>query len=171
MITPSTSPAKTRLLVFVAASAVLAAAWTGVVTPVPTELSPLPMLTVIPAFLLSAWNYRFAVLLPTMLFLFWNPALLRGRDIIPKRTYVLLLILTALSALWFVSGWKFGLQYHGAHYIHFVCGVNIGWLALLWALTVRALKGAPSFTKNLVLHCAVFVWLSWYAFPYLGELP
>jgi hypothetical protein len=129
------------------------------------------MLTMVPGFLLSTLNYKLAVLMPPLLFLLWNPALLAGGGRIPKRSYALLFVLTALTVLWFVHGWTYGLQYQGAQHTRVVCVVNVIWIALLWVLAVHSLKAAPSFARSLVFHGAVFAWLSWYAFPYLGELP
>jgi hypothetical protein len=41
---------------------------------VPTIFSPLPALTVIPALMLTQWHLEYAAaLLPTLVFLAWNP--------------------------------------------------------------------------------------------------
>jgi hypothetical protein len=41
----------------------------------------------------------------------------------------------------------------------------------LFLIFAQRWKGEPSFISNLVVHWILFVWLAWYAFPYLGELP
>jgi hypothetical protein len=41
---------------------------------------------------------------------------------------------------------------------------------ILWSVFIWA-KRQPSFGRNLLAHWLLFVWLGWYAFPYLGELP
>jgi hypothetical protein len=74
---------------------------------VPTILCPFPALTVLPAFFLS----KVAVGVPTLLFFLWNPGLGRGETKVPKRSYTLLAVATLLSVLYFVSGWKLGVQY------------------------------------------------------------
>ena len=144
-------------------------------TGVPTVLCPLPNLTVLPTVLLDAYLHRAAVFVslfvPAVLFLVWNPQLLRGAAKIPWRSYGLLGVATALSTYWFVVGWQYGLKYQGARYTYLVCAINVVWLLLLWAMFIRKLWSAPSFTANLFLHWALFAWLGWYAFPYLGELP
>ncbi len=133
----------------------------------------MPALTIIPAFAIATLgiNPRLAVLLPPLLFLAWNPGLLNGSKSAPKRSYGLLLILIALDVAWFVYGWRLGLEYEGAQYTHAVAYVNLMWVVPLGALASFERRGTPSFAKNLALHCAIFVWLAWYAFPYLGELP
>ena len=135
----------------------------------PSVVSPIPMLTAIPAISLFGGA---AVLIPTLFFFVWNPGLFRGEENVPKRSYGLLATATAFSIIWFVGdGWKYGLQYQGSQYTHLVCAINFVWVASLWALVIYDWKRAPSFGANLLFHWIVFVWLSWYAFPWLGELP
>jgi hypothetical protein len=63
-----------------------------------------------------------------------------------------------------------GLEFQGPVFTYGSCLENILALALLWIAFIRA-KRAPSFRRNLLAHWMLFVWLGWYAFPYLGELP
>lgn len=138
---------------------------------VPTLLCPFPLITVMPAFLLSSARVVWpAALVPSLLFFSWNPALPRGQAKVPARSLALLTILTALSVLWFMGNWKFGLEYQGPQFTRGVCAANVGWLFVLWVAIVFAYR-RPSFFNNLLAHWLLFVWLSWYAFPYLGELP
>src|SRR5229473_7558055 len=91
----------------------------------PTVLCPFPVLTVIPAFLLSSLRLPMAaVIVPVLLFFVWNPGAFRGDSEIPKRSYVLLALATVLSVVWFVFGWKYGLEYQGARYAYVVCYAN-----------------------------------------------
>lgn len=141
-------------------------------TGVPTLLCPLPYLTVVPAFLLSSMHLEHAaVLIPVILFFAWNPSLFRGSSTIPKRTYVLFVIATVMSVIWFIVGWNYGLQYQSPTYTHYICVLNIAWIAGIGALLLLRQKRNPSFASNLVFHLVLFAWLGWYAFPYLGELP
>jgi hypothetical protein len=81
-------------------------------TGVPTVLIPLPALTIVPAFLLDALHLQaVAVVIPTILFFVWTPGLFRGSKAMPKRTYVLFVITTVLSVIWFIGGWKYRLRY------------------------------------------------------------
>jgi hypothetical protein len=138
------------------------------VSGVPTVLCPFPAMTVPPMFLLES---RAAVFVPFVLFLVWNPQLFRGTAKIPRRSYGLLGVATALSTYWFVVGWQYGLKYQGARYTYLVCAINVVWVAALWAMLTRKLWSTPSFRSNLLLHWALFAWLGWYALPWLGELP
>ena len=101
----------------------------------------------------------------------WNPGLLFGDGKIPKRTSVLLAILTVLSVAWFVAGWKFGMEYQGAEYTYTVCILNVTSICFLALGFVRNWGKESSFSVNLVLHWILFAWLAWIAFPYLGEMP
>jgi hypothetical protein len=132
----------------------------------PRPLSPMPMLVVIPAFLFRVG----AVLVPIAFFFAWNPSLFRGQEIVPQRTCWLLGISILLNVAWFAGGWKWGIQFEGMRYVRIVAVANAAWSALLIAL-FAAFRKRPSFKKNLFLHWTLFVWLAWYAFPYLGELP
>jgi len=141
-------------------------------TGIPALLCPLPCLTVVPAFLLSGMHLEHAaVVIPVILFFAWNPSLFRGSSTIPKRTYVLLVIAAVISVIWFIAGWKDGLQYQGPTYMHYICVLNIAWLVGLGAFLLLRRKSDSSFASNLVFHLLFFAWLGWYAFPYLGELP
>jgi len=138
---------------------------------VPTLRCPLPTLTVIPALFLSTGRLTWlAVLVPAGLFFLWNPGLFHGNTDIPKRSWILLAVLTVLTAVYFVGSWNCGLKYQGRRFTYSICALNAGWLVLLW--TAFILRGnTPSFVRNLALHWLLFAWLGWYAFPYLGELP
>jgi len=139
------------------------------ITGAPTTLGPFPGMTVIPALFLSSRVVGVAV--PSVLFFIWNPGLFRGESKIPKRSHWLLAVATVLSVIWFVMGWKYGLQYQGAGYVYKVCVANVAWVAFLGGVFARYREGETSFKLNLALHWLLFAWLAWYAFPYLGELP
>jgi hypothetical protein len=132
----------------------------------PSLLYPFPALMFIPSFLLR----RAAVLVPVVLFFVWNPGLFGGEAKIPRRSYILLIAATVLSVLWFAVGWRDGLAVQGAKYNYAISAINALWMVALWLLFSRSRKGEPSFRTNLVLHWAMFAWLAWYAFPFMGEL-
>jgi len=147
-------------------------AYIGVfLTGVPTILSPAPALTVIPVLILSYWHLDYAVVfLPALLFLLWNPQLLRGEGKVPKRTYVLFVLLATLSVVDFVASWKWGLWYQGPQFTVIVCSINIAWIGFLILAFYRCLKTTSSFRTSLFVNWMLFAWLCWYAFPWLGEL-
>jgi hypothetical protein len=132
----------------------------------PRPLSPMPLLVVVPAFLVHVG----AVLVPVALFFAWNPSLFRGQQTVPRRTYWLLGITALLNVAWFAGGWKWGVEFEGIRYVRIVGIANIIWTTFLVSL-FAAFRSRASFKKNLFLHWMLFVWLAWYAFPYLGELP
>jgi len=139
-----------------------------------TLISPMPTLIVIPAFFLASppshLPYRLAILVPALLYFAWTPCLFRGDSQVPKRSWVLLARLSLLSVAYFVSSWGYGNQYQGHGYTFAICAVNILWLLGLWTSLYRSSR-VCSFRANLFFHGALFAWLAWYAFPYLGELP
>jgi hypothetical protein len=140
-------------------------------TGVPTIFSPSPALTVIPVLILLQWHLEYAaVLVPTVLFLLWNPQLFRGEGKIPTRSYILFALLAILSAIDFAASWKWALRYHGPQYAVIVCSINVAWVGFLGLAFRRRFKKTPSFRTSLFLHWMLFAWLCWYAFPWLGEL-
>ena len=93
---------------------------------------------------------------------------MRERAKLPKRTVWATATLTVLTVLDFSIEWKYGIEFHGPEYTITVALINAVWLGLLWWVAVRAWR-RPSFKTILVTHWLMFAWLSWYAFPYLGE--
>ncbi len=160
------------LIILFAALALFVPAYIGSFSSgVPTVFSPFPALTIIPALLLAQVHLEYvAALLPSLLFLLWNPQLFREESKIPKRSYVLFVLVVALSAVDFVMSWKWGLHYQGPQYTAIVCSLNIVWAGLLGLAFRRCLNTTPSFRSSLFLHWMLFAWLCWYAFPWLGEL-
>lgn len=151
-------------------------AWIGCCsTGMPTLICPLPLITIVPAFFLASppfhvVPYQLAVFVPAVLFFAWNPGLFRGNSHIPRRSWVLLIMLSALSVAYFIGSWRQGFQYQGREYTVAICAVNVVWLVILWAILFHGSR-LSSFKANLFFHAVLFSWLAWYAFPYLGELP
>ena len=148
-------------------------AWLGSFSAgVPRVYCPMPALVVLPAIMLSAWRpTALAVLLPPILYIAWSPNLLTyTHSILPKRTAVLTAVLSVLTIIYFTLSWKYGVEYQGQEHTIILCLINVLWLAMLWGAIFRALR-QPSFRATLLSHWLLFAWLSWYAFPYLGELP
>jgi hypothetical protein len=151
-------------------AAVLLAGWIGLLSSnYPTIYCPFPALTFLPALILS--NDYLAVAIPALCFFLWYPGLFRGNSKIPKRSVGLLICSILLSILYFVASWRWGLQYEGPYYTHTVCLLNAAWILILGAMFYWSRKKTPTFAYNLIVHGLFFVWLAWYAFPQLGELP
>jgi hypothetical protein len=136
---------------------------------VPTVICPFPIVTVIPAFILSRLGVL-AIVVPSLLFSMWMPGIFRGKKEVPVRSLVLLAALSGLTAWYFRVGWNDGLAYQGGRFTYGVCFVNAAWLAVLWIVFAYAYR-KPSFNCTLLAHWLLFAWIGWYAFPYLGELP
>lgn len=134
----------------------------------PTALYPLPGTVLIPALFGLREG---AVLIPSALFFAWIPGLFSGDDKIPRRSFVLLVVVTVANVLWLAAAWQDGIAMQGVSYTHRVSALSLLWLASLWIAFVLVRKSAPSFTKNLLLHWFMFAWFAWYAFPFFGELP
>ena len=142
------------------------------VSGVPTILCPFPMLTILPALLLSGLHLeKAAVAVPMLLFFVWCPGLFRGQAKIPARSYGLFIVATISTIVYFVVSWKWGLQYQGSRFTHVVGMANIVCLAILGFAFSRSWRRASSFGYSLFVHWILFAWLAWCAFPYLGELP
>ena len=160
-----------RTLTVLAALSLVAPATLGLFfTGAPTIFCPFPTLTILPAFVLSGLA-PLVVAIPTLLFIAWNSALFRGAPTAPLRSYILFGVLAALSVVYFIGSWSYGLRYQGRKYTEAITLVNAIWIALLTVLFIVSRVRKPSFALNLTVHWLLFVWLAWYAFPYLGELP
>ena len=109
------------------------------------------------------------VLFIPLCFVVWCWPVLLGAAYLPLRSIVLLGISVTLSVLWHIVGFSYGIQYQG---IDFVIGVSIVNLLFVCILITLAVIGRrrPQYHFNLLFHVALFAWLAYYAFPYLGEL-
>jgi hypothetical protein len=142
--------------------------WLFFVHEAPSALYPFPALVFIPALL---GLRQAAVVVPVVGFFTWNPGLVGGDSVLPRRSSILLLAATLLNVLWFIVGWKDGVSMQGLRYTYWVSAVNAVWIALLWMLFAKMRKAGPSFKVNLLFHWMLFAWIAWYAFPFFGELP
>jgi hypothetical protein len=137
---------------------------------------PVPALVLIPMFLGAAVVPKLGLVstaafaVPVVLFFLWNPGLFQGRAVVPKRSYVLLIVATLADAFWFIDGYRYGLRHQGTSYTQGVLALNIVWIAALWLTFVYCRKSQPRFGTNLLAHWMLFLWLAWYAFPLLGNL-
>jgi hypothetical protein len=164
-----------------AAIAVLAAAGRFSISEgVPAAWAPLPLAVVIPVFgALSAtceavslrWiPQAVPALVGPVLFFAWHPRLVTGTSLIPRRTIIGLAVLSLLAVAHFVLGWNFGLRYQGQSYVVGVACANVAAIAACWFLVIYA-RRRSSFEATLLAHASVALWLTWIAFPWLGELP
>jgi len=159
----------------IAGFGLLVPAWLNGHNPsLPTIVRPLALFIVIPEILLSEWNWHFteaAIALPTLLFFAWQPRLFRGETKIPTRSFVLFAAAASLNLVWFLKGWRYGIDFQGIEYTRAVAVINTIWALVVGLAFTQSRNGLRSFRFNLFLHWMLFAWLAWYAFPWLGELP
>jgi hypothetical protein len=156
-----------------AVGAVVLLSWLTISPGTPQVYAPLNLLVVIPAFMSSGLfgdSYLLAVAVVPVFFCLWCWPVLRGRTTLPIRSVVLLILAVVLSAASLVFGARYGVEYQSVGYVIGVAVINIVCWALLGVLAFLA-RRSPSFGHNLGFHAALFAWLAWCAFPYLGELP
>jgi hypothetical protein len=128
----------------------------------PTVVSPYPV-----PILSTVFSVGYAVVLfPPVVFWAWSPQLFVGEGNVPKRSSVLLSVLTALTPTYFVAFWEDGAKYDGLRYVVGVAVLNAAILAHLW-IWLRRAKSHPSFATSLAFHALLFGWLTWCAFPKL----
>jgi hypothetical protein len=135
---------------------------------VPATIRPLPILFILPVLL--GVPPLIAILLPSILFCIWSGPLFRGSAIPSRRTLVATTIVGMMSAVYFYSSWRYGVKYQGYGYTLTMTLFSSFFAAAVgsvFALSRRTHSLAWSLAANLLL----FVWVSTFAFPYLGELP
>ena len=134
----------------------------------PSILSPLPLPLVLP--MLLGLPALAALLIFVVLFLVWRPSLLSGDPDVPVRTLILYTVMGALSAVWYILGWKYGIEYEG-HSFTLICALASAACFLIVGFSLWRARVEPTFYKALIFQTLLFAWLGSYAFPYLGELP
>ena len=135
--------------------------WSGVMSPV----VPMPLHQI-----LLAWTttFGFLVVVPAIyLITLWR---LWNSKRFPVAVLVVSLALAAMSALYFVSAWDYGVRYQGLEHTRIVAAENaIGLVVVLSLALVGFRLGAVK--AQLAAYFLIFAMLSWCAFPYLGEAP
>ena len=164
-----------------AALLVAIAGYIGSASGFPTVRSPLPLATTLPIFWFwmavheassLRWIIEYAIpaLVGPFLLLAWHPRLLNGVGHVPRRSVIGLLLLSLLTFIDFVLGWKYGIKYQGKEYTTALLVLNVTAIGTAWVLVGYARKRAE-FVPTLAAHTFVTAWLVWVAFPWLGELP
>ena len=131
----------------------------------PSIIAPAPIFLVILAWII--WLFALLVL-PAIYFatayfgMRWSryPALVLG----------MVLLFAALNIWYFVNAWSYGIKWQGESHTYAVTIINAICFAIVGILAVLGVaKNSMNAARN--AHLALFVVLSWCAFPYLGELP
>jgi hypothetical protein len=142
--------------------------------PLAPFLYPLPLFTALP-FLFLSFNLGpllafAAIFVPTLVFWAWSINLFRGVSVVPGRSIILFWVLAALTVVYFISSWDYGVKWQGHAHVIAVLLLNVVAIYVLWRLLGQA-RSAPSFGHSFLFHWALFAWLAWFAFPFLGEMP
>jgi hypothetical protein len=135
-------------------------------------LYPIPLLVAIPSILFAgAWGHSAAYLaafVPALLFWAWSVHLFRGEMNLPLRSVLFFWALVALTLVYFIGSWDFGVRHQGFVHVLGVAVLNVLALYVLWRL-LKTARSKPTFRHDLSFHWALFAWLAWLAFPFLGE--
>jgi hypothetical protein len=171
-----------RIKFIVSAALVLLAGAVSIYHGAPALWSPLPLLVVLTGFALSELpinrpDFPFRELTLSLLasipitaaYFAWS-ALPVAASRIPARSVVLLTLVAMLSLVFFLGSWSYGVTYQGLFHTIAVATIN-GAFVLVAVLVVVLHRRSPTYTLSLVFHWALFLWLAWFAFPWLGELP
>ena len=160
---------------------ILFAGTASVLHGMPAIWSPMPLLVVIPSFLIGATPIRRVADLPfgdlifsalaaapiTIAYFAWSIGPVATSKI-PVRSVVLLALTAVFTLVSLFVGWKAGVRSQGLTHTIAVAVVNF----LLAAATFFALvihSKSPSYGLSLCFHGTLFLWLAWFAFPWLGE--
>jgi hypothetical protein len=107
---------------------------------------------------------------PSLCFWAWSFQLFGGKAGVPKRTLVLHAVVAVLSVVWFVLGWRYGLQFEGTRFTLATAAISASFAVTISFLAWRNTR-SPSYERSVAVHWLLFAWVVTYAFPYLGETP
>ena len=165
--------AQRSLAVVSAVALITLLSWFTISPGTPHVYAPLNLLVLIPAFVSSGLfggGYLLAVVVVPLFFCLWCWLMPRDHTTLPTRSIVLLILTVSLSAACLILGARFGVEYQSIGYVIGVAIINVVCWIFLGALAWQA-RHRSSATHNFGFHVALFAWLAWCAFPYMGELP
>jgi hypothetical protein len=171
-----------RIKFFLSLVIVFLAGAASILHGVPVLWSPLPLLVVLPGFFASGlpinhpgFPFHYEVLaalasIPiSMAYLVWS-AFPVSASRIPIRSVILFALVVLLSLVFFFGSWSYGVTYQGFFHTCAIATIN-GAFVLAIALVLSFHKRSPTYALSLAFHWLLFLWLAWFAFPWLGELP
>ena len=133
--------------------------------PAMTPWVPIPFYMV-----LLVWTFSYASLVVLPLIYAAEFYLLSGKANFGKIVLTASLVLSALSILYFLASWEYGLKHQGELHTRIVAVENVVGFLALSSLSILGLLRASK-TLQRAANLLLFVLLTWCAFPYLGELP
>jgi membrane protein YdbS with pleckstrin-like domain len=143
----------------------LALSYSMISTNVPKPWNPMPIYLVLLAWI-TGYFYMFVV--PTV-YAIWT-YLASRHNRFEEFVFAIVLAITFLNALYFLTSWQYGFRYQGEQHMFITGGINFfgfGTALFVAAIGKTSKSKSLAYTANLIL----FGLLSWQAFPYLGELP
>jgi hypothetical protein len=159
---------------------ILVAGTLSILRGVPAVWSPFPLLVVIPSFLIGATPIRLLAALPfgdfilsilaaipiTAAYFAWSIGPV-ATSRIPLRSVVLLVVVAAITLVVFIVGWKDGVRYQGLSHTVALALINFVLFVAIFIILILH-RTAPSNVLSQTFHGALFLWLSWFALPWLG---
>jgi len=101
-------------------------------------------------------------------FWFFGPRPDRENGLFPQRTPIIFFVAFGLSAIYHVASASFAARHQGVEFYQFSIAMNLGFVAL-WALFWFRLE-ARTWMVSVLLHSSLVVWITTFAFPWLGEM-
>lgn len=132
----------------------------------PTMYAPYSLISAVPVVMFPSY-FVVLVVLP-IIYLLWSFPLATGQKQIPTRTNIISITLVLLSFIYLMMGWQYGITYQGFFHVISMYVFNILFWSILLVLNLIN-RSSPAFLTNILYHGILFIWLSWVAFPWLGE--
>lgn len=102
------------------------------------------------------------------MFWMWPGGPGRSRANIPWHFALFVFLIGGLNFWYLLESWDYGLEYQGLEYTRDISRLSIlSWqvLGVLYGIWLRK----KTYYRALAFFLYFFLWLNWYAFPYLGE--
>ena len=164
-----------KLKIFLGSLVVLIACILSMIANYPKIYSPYSFSVVIPALFISELGlsrvpmYILASIPTVSLYLIWSFFFINNSLKISKPTITFSLIIIILSIAFNVHGYEYGIKYQGLLHTAIMYSYNIGFLVALMFI-FKENKTNPTLNNCLGFNVALYSWLGWSAFPWLGEL-
>ncbi len=132
---------------------------------------PIRVLAPAPFYMMMlAWSMPYGYIVVMSIIYVIEFSLIRNRKNFGTFILILAIFFSVLDIWYFYGAWEFGVEYQGYTYTKIVAIGNMVGFASLVILSYLGVK-TKSRTLQHSANLFLFLLLSWYAFPYLGELP
>ena len=133
----------------------------------PTVWAPMSLAVVVPAFL-GLWFV--GLFIPTIGFWIVGRRFLHGTKRLPRFVVIGFWILAVLNVRHLYGGWSYGVEWQGELHTRVVVVISAVSTVIIGGLVTWA-RRTESSRLSLGVTWICMLWLVWYGFPYLGELP